>query len=93
MSKEVFTNFSREELTDIIKESIQAVVDNLELNAPAVPTNLVKVKEACAFLQVSKATIFRWMNAGKVKGYYLGTRLYFKQDELEQALTLKQCQS
>ncbi len=51
--------------------------------------DLIKAKEACAYLKVSKVTIYKWLKQGKITGYYLGTRLFFKMSELEQALKKK----
>ena len=51
--------------------------------------DLIKAKEACEYLKVSKVTIFKWLKQGKITGYYLGTRLFFKMSELEKALIKK----
>lgn len=88
MKKEIFTNLSEEDFETLIQKCIKSEFDKLQFNDPS-PNPLIKAKEACSFLQVSKVTLFKWLKEGKIKGYYLGTRLYFKQDELENAITLK----
>ena len=85
MKKEVFTNLNQQELTDIIRHSVRLELDNLNLGLSGGP-NLMKIKEAKEYLQVSEATLFRWMKTGKIAGYHLGSRLFFKREELENAL-------
>lgn len=86
--KQIFTNLSSDELKELIQGCI-----NLEFNKISTqvnePSDLIKAKEACVFLQVSKVTLYNWMNNGIITGYYLGSRLYFKKSELVESLSKK----
>ena len=84
--KQIFTNISEDNLKELIREVMREEITRL--NHTEVE-DLIKAKEACAYLKVSKVTLYKWMKQGKVNGYYLGTRLFFKRSELEAALTKK----
>lgn len=87
-TKQFFTSISSEELKELIQDCI-----NLELkkisNLSQEPSDLIKAKEACEFLQVSKVTLYNWMKDGLISGYYLGSRLYFKKSEFVESLSKK----
>jgi excisionase family DNA binding protein len=84
--KQIFTNISEDNLKELIREVMRDEITRL--NHTEVE-NLIKAKEACAYLKVSKVTIYKWLKQGNITGYYLGTRLFFKMSELEQALKKK----
>jgi excisionase family DNA binding protein len=84
--KQIFTNISEDSFKELIREVVRDEITRLN-NAEV--ENLIKAKEACAYLKVSKVTIYKWLKQGKITGYYLGTRLFFKMSELEQALKKK----
>ena len=86
--KQIFTNISEEEFKEIIRECVQTEIEKVS-NTPSNKEDLIKAKEACVFLHISKVTLFKWLKEGIIKGYYLGTRLYLKKSELEEALTKK----
>ena len=47
-------------------------------------TPWMNVKEAAKYLRVSKETMYRMINEGRVPGYRLGKLWLFHRDELEQ---------
>ena len=73
--KQIFTNISEDSFKELIREVVRDEITRLN-NAEV--ENLIKAKEACAYLKVSKVTIYKWLKQGKITGYYLGTRLFFK---------------
>ncbi len=87
-SKQFFTNYSSDELKEIIQDSINSEFAKIA-NQTNETSDLIKAKEACIFLQVSKVTLYNWMNDGLISGYYLGSRLYFKKSELIESLSKK----
>jgi len=50
---------------------------------------MIKAKEACEYLKISKVTLFKWIRENKINAYHLGTRLYLKKSEIEKALVKK----
>jgi|AntAceMinimDraft_9_1070365.scaffolds.fasta_scaffold00307_11 excisionase family DNA binding protein len=86
--KEIFTNFNLEEIKELLQEIFNPKFEKI-LNQVKEPSDLIKAKEACALLQVSKVTLYNWMNEGIITGYYLGSRLYFKKSELIESLSKK----
>jgi len=84
--KQIFTNISEEKFREIIREVVRDEIANLNYSEAE---DLIKAKEACDYLKISKVTLYKWLKEGKIIGYYLGTRLFFKKSELENALTKK----
>jgi len=86
--KQLFTNFSSDELRELIQECVnQGLETSFEQSKES--SDLIKAKEAGELLQVSKVTLYNWMNDGVITGYYLGSRLYFKKSELIESLLKK----
>jgi excisionase family DNA binding protein len=44
------------------------------------------MKEACEFLQVSHATVYRWINDGRLRAYKAGRAIRFRKEDLLGAL-------
>ncbi len=78
----VLTSLPIERLEYIIQESIKKEFRRHSKQATGSDNDLIKTPEACALLQVSKVTLYKWMDQGRIKGYKMGTRLYFKKSEL-----------
>ena len=57
------------------------------LKSGSVSDQLIKIKELCEMLKVSRVTVFAWIKSGKIKAYHVGSRLYFKKDEIEATIT------
>lgn len=87
-SKQFFTSISSEELKELIQDCINLEFTKISKLSQE-PSDLIKAKEACEFLQVSKVTLYNWMKDGLISGYYLGSRLYFKKSEFVESLTKK----
>lgn len=47
-------------------------------------------KEAAKFLGVSQVTLHKWKSIGMVKSYSIGTRIRYRQSDLEKALKSRQ---
>ena len=47
-----------------------------------VEDRLLTMKEACEFLQVSHATVYRWVNEGRLKAYKAGRAIRFRKEDL-----------
>ncbi len=84
--KQIFTNISEDRFKELMREVVRDEISNLNHTEAE---DLIKAKEACDYLMISKVTLYKWLKQGKIIGYYLGTRLFFKKSELEQALAKK----
>lgn len=45
-------------------------------------SNLISRKEACKILGISHVTLWNWTKEGLIQSYGLGSRIYYKKDEL-----------
>ena len=84
--KQIFTNITEGRFRELIREVIREEISGINHSKTE---DLIKAKEACDYLCISKVTLYKWLKQGKIIGYYLGTRLFFKKSELEKALTQK----
>ena len=83
--KTIFTSMDPEELVEMIREVVREEIKSVSVRKEE--EELIKAKEACEYLKISKVTLFKWIREDKINGYHLGTRLYFKKSELLKALT------
>ncbi len=88
MKKEIFTNLEIQDLEDLIRNCIREELNEITSNYEK--EDLLKSNEVCEYLRISKVTLYKWMRQGKITGYYLGSRLFFKKAEINNALTKKE---
>ena len=84
--KQIFTNISEERFKELIREVVREEISRINHNETE---ELIKASEACDYFRISKVTLYKWLRQSRITGYYLGTRLYFKKSELENALIMK----
>ncbi len=84
--KQIFTNITEDRFRKLIREVIREEISGINHSETE---DLIKAKEACDYLMISKVTLYKWMKQGKIIGYYLGTRLFFKKSEIANALKKK----
>jgi len=87
-NKQLFTNLSLDELKGLIQDCVAEGIKTVPVQVNE-PSDLIKTKEACDLLKVTKPTLYNWMNDNIITGYYLGTRLFFKKSELLESLKVK----
>ena len=81
----IFDVLSKEELEDLIGKSLEeAFKNNLSNNPP--DQELLTREQACALLKVDPSTLWRWTNKGKVTAYGIGSRRFYKKEELLSSL-------
>lgn len=61
-------------------KNIKYIVPGLEYKP------LYKLAEVCAIFQVTKPTIYDWINHGKLKPYKIRSRVYFLWNDIQQLL-------
>ncbi|MBW2960425.1 helix-turn-helix domain-containing protein [Mesonia aestuariivivens] len=71
-----------EKIADKLFSKIKAVLEsNIEQE-----NKLLSRKEAAAYLQISQGTLWNWSKSGRLKSYGLGSRVYYKQKEIDEVL-------
>ena len=53
------------------------------MNKPKL-TRLLSIKEVIEILNISRATLYRMIDAGEIKAYKIGKGVRFKQEEIEE---------
>ena len=76
---------SKEELEDLIGKSLEEVIKNNTLNKTT-NQELLTRKEACKLLKIDSSTLWRWSNKGKIIAYGIGSRRFYKKEELLNSL-------
>ena len=84
----MFANFSLDELKEVIQGCVAEAIKK-DVEAPQESSDLIKTKEACELLKITKPTLYSWMEQKFINGYYLGSRLFFKKSELLNSITSK----
>jgi len=81
----IFDVLSKEELGDLIGKSLEEVIKNNPQNIPP-DQELLTRDEACKLLKVDSSTLWRWTNKGKITAYGIGSRRFYKKEELMSSL-------
>ena len=81
----IFDVLSKEELEDLIGKSLEEVIKNNPFNCPP-DKELLTREEACKLLKVDSSTLWRWTNKGSIIAYGIGSRRFYKKEELLESL-------
>jgi len=81
----IFDVLSKEELGDLIGKSLEEVIKNNSKNIPP-DQELLTREEACMLLKVDSSTLWRWTNKGKITAYGIGSKRFYKKEELLNSL-------
>ena len=81
----IFDVLSKKELEDLIGKSLEEVIKNNPQNIPP-DQELLTRDEACKLLKVDLSTLWRWTNKGKITAYGIGSRRFYKKEELLSSL-------
>ncbi len=74
---------SPEDLQIMIESAVMNALQKIKEEKPV----LLTFKEACALLQISSSTLFKWKAENKIPFSQLGKRIYFNRSELLASLT------
>ncbi len=81
----IFDVLSKEELGDLIGKSLKEVIKNNPFNH--LPDQELLTREgACMLLKVDSSTLWRWTNQGKITAYGIGSKRFYKKEELLNSL-------
>ena len=80
-------NLSQDDLTLIIKEGVKSQLEDFKENFTShISDELLTREEACMLLKVDLSTLWRWTNKGTVTAYGIGSRRFYKKEELMSSL-------
>lgn len=79
MSEITFIQISKEELCQVIRETI---VTELSRVNSLEEDKIIRIDDVCEILSVSKVTIHKWKKEGRLPFHRLGNRIYFKKKEI-----------
>ncbi|BAU54650.1 helix-turn-helix domain-containing protein [Mucilaginibacter gotjawali] len=82
--KKVFkTTLSIEELSSLIKEAVQSVINNEQNQIAATDDEgFINFKQACEYLKLSRSTMYKLNMNNELPVHRKGKRLLFKKSEL-----------
>lgn len=69
-----------------LERKIESALEEREAKK-AVPIEYLTRNEVIKLLKVSSVTVHDWTNKGFLKAYRLGNKVYYKQNEIEAAMT------
>lgn len=81
----VFDFLSKDELKDLIETSLTEIIKNNTLNRPK-EKELLTREETCELLKVDPSTLWRWTAKGVITAYAIGSRRFYKKEELLESL-------
>ena len=81
----IFDVLLKEELEDLIGKSLEEVIKNNPFNHLP-DQELLTREEACMLLKVDSSTLWRWTNQGKIIAYGIGSKRFYKKEELLNSL-------
>tara|TARA_B100000963_G_scaffold202967_1_gene176759 strand:- start:323 stop:598 length:276 start_codon:yes stop_codon:yes gene_type:complete len=81
----IFDVLSKKELVDLIGKSLKEVIKNNPQKNPS-DQELLTREEACKLLKVDSSTLWRWTNKGKITAYGIGSKRFYKKEEILKSL-------
>lgn len=72
--------------SDILEGVDKRIAELKEHFQPKEPTELMTRKEVTKFLNINLSTLYHWTNKGMLQAYGIGNRVYYKRQEVEQAI-------
>ena len=70
-------------ISDNLKKELSQITANFQ---PKEPTEYLTRQEVSDLLKVDLSTVHNWTKRGKLKSFGLGSRVYYKRKDVEQAL-------
>ena len=77
-------NQEKNEIRKIFREEFEKA--NQENEKEKSGTNIMTRGEVLKLLKISETTLFLWKRAGKIKAHTIGRRVFFKQQDVMDAL-------
>lgn len=74
-------------LEKILDQKLREILE--ERLTPPKEIRYLTRKELAELLHISLATVHAWVKEGKIKSYRIGTRILFRNDEINTALSIR----
>ncbi|MEQ3501156.1 helix-turn-helix domain-containing protein [Tenacibaculum sp. SSH1-16] len=75
------------QLEELIEKKLTEQFEDLKKQLqPKKQTNLLTRDEAIKLLQINLSTLYKYTKQGKLQAYKLGKRVYYKREEIENAI-------
>ena len=87
MENQLLVTLNVNDLRGIINESVSNALSKLP--QPKEEDSLLRRKDVAKLFSVSLVTIADWMKTGKLPYHRINSRIYFKRNEILEALTIK----
>ena len=82
-----FIGTTPDEVNKPVLKEIQEGFEKLQKQfQPKVPTEYLTRNEVKELLKVDLSTVHNWTKRGKLRAYGIGARVYYRRDEVEQAI-------
>ena len=86
MEKLILSQFSKEELQEILLKPILGRIEKIETEFEKSNTDLVFTREQTAKrFNVDLSTLHRWTRQGKISAHAIGARIYYKESSIQDA--------
>ena len=83
MREEVFISIPIEELKDIIYETVDRAIGDVQIECTNVSLpEIMSINQVCEYLCISKVTLHKWKKLGKIPFHRLAGKVYFKKSEV-----------
>jgi excisionase family DNA binding protein len=82
MENVFLTNLSSDDIKNIVKSALEEIKPEGKKEEP----ELIKISEVSKILKVSLPTIHTWKKQGKIPFYRLGSKIFFKRNEVLEVL-------
>lgn len=73
-------------IKDAISEQVMYLCKELKNELKLVKVEFLTPKEVAQFLKCDLKTVYNWRTTGKLIAYAIGSRIFYKKHEVEQAL-------
>jgi excisionase family DNA binding protein len=73
-------------LKETVTEAVKAQLQSSPITIASTATPLLKVKEVCALLSVSRLTLYQWMHSGRLPSVKVGGRRFFHREQVQSLL-------
>jgi hypothetical protein len=82
-----FVAVSPEELRDAILSGVRVEIEKLKKEfRPKEPPEYLTRQDVKDMFKVDMGTVHNWTKAGKLRAYQIGSRVYYRRDEVEAAV-------
>lgn len=86
MTKSILIEVSPDSLKEMISEAVTVAIADLQKGNN---TKLLTIDDLCEMFQVTPQTINNWVNNGLLKAHAISKNIYFRSEEVDQALIEK----